>query len=237
MWRRRFWLDEDTPFPPVEYADAHGLLAIGGSLSRDRLLDAYRRGIFPWPAEEDAPLLWFSPDPRCVLYPAELRVSRSLRQRIRSGRFEVRFDSAFGDVIRACAKAPRDEAGTWITETMVDAYIDLHAEGHAHSVECWRDDQLVGGLYGIASDGVFCGESMFHRETDASKVAFVALVEHAAACGFRFVDCQLETEHLLRLGARNLRRAHFVTELAAAQQSGARWRDRTDAGGSESTES
>ena len=212
--RGPFWLDENLEFPPPELAGEHGLLAIGGDLSPDRLRAAYERGIFPWPWYEDQPMLWWCPDPRFVLHPGELHVSQSLEQRVRSDRFEFRLDTAFEAVMRGCAAAPRpDEQGTWITEEMVQAYVEFHRLGHAHSAESWRDGRLVGGLYGVALGGVFFGESMFHNETDASKVAFVNLVRQLEEWGFRLVDCQLETDHLARFGASGIPRPQFLEEL------------------------
>src|SRR5215211_7146247 len=172
------WLGMRTPFPPIAaaLAEPNGLLAAGGDLSADRLLVAYRSGIFPW-YSEGQPILWWSPDPRMVLYVDELRVSRSLGKRVRADAFDIRIDSAFREVIEACAQAPRDgQRGTWITPDIVRAYCELHRRGYAHSVEAWRDGALAGGLYGLALGRVFFGESMFARETDASKVALVHLV-------------------------------------------------------------
>jgi len=229
--RRRgpVWLGPRMDFPPVECAGPGGLLAVGGDLSPERLLAAYRRGIFPWPWSEAEPMLWWCPDPRFVLHPADLRVSRSLEQRIRSGRFEVRLDTAFEEVVDGCASTPRRDSGTetWITADMREAYIRLHALGHAHSAEAWRKGKLVGGLYGVALGAAFFGESMFHTETDASKVAFVRLVRQLATWGFRLVDCQLETPHLSRLGARGVPRKRFLAELAnslALPNREGRWR-------------
>jgi leucyl/phenylalanyl-tRNA--protein transferase len=216
--RRRgpVWLGLRHDFPPPECAGPGGLLAVGGDLEPGRLLAAYRLGIFPWPWAETQPMLWWCPDPRFVLYPDELRVSRSLEQRIRSRRFDVRLDTAFREVVEGCARTPRRDSGTetWITPEMKDAYVRLHELGHAHSAEAWRDGSLVGGLYGVALGGVFFGESMFHRETDASKVAFVRLVRQLAGWGFRLVDCQLETPHLRSLGARAVQRKRFLREVA-----------------------
>jgi len=217
-WRGPVWLGDDTEFPPVEHAGPGGLLAIGGDLAPERLLAGYRRGIFPWPWYEDEPMLWWCPDPRFVLYPADLRVSKSLAQRIRSGRFEVRLDTAFAAVVDGCATTPRPVSGTgtWITPEMKDAYVRLHELGHAHSAESWLDGELVGGLYGVAIGGVFFGESMFHLRADASKVAFVALVRQLEQWGFPLVDCQLETPHLASLGARAIPRPRFLAELEQA---------------------
>lgn len=208
-------LQSATFFPPVETAltEPNGLLAIGGDLSVERLLDAYRHGIFPWfnPGE---PILWWSPDPRMVLAPDEIRVTRSLAKRIRNGGFEVRVDTAFADVMRACA-APRNAAtGTWISSAMVAAYTRLHQAGYAHSVETWHHGVLVGGLYGVAIGRMFYGESMFSRESDASKVALVRLAQQLQRWQFGLIDCQMETAHLAGLGARTVPRAAFTARLA-----------------------
>jgi len=208
-------LPDTSFFPPLEtaLADPNGLLAMGGDLSLERLLDAYRHGIFPWfnPGE---PILWWSPDPRMVLVPGEVRISRSLAKRLRNADFELRVDTAFADVMRACA-APRDDAGsTWISPAMVAAYTRLFDAGYAHSVETWRDGQLVGGLYGVAIGRMFYGESMFSREPDASKVALVRLAQQLQRWEFGLIDCQMETPHLASLGARTLPRAAFKERLA-----------------------
>ena len=213
-WKGPFWLGGKLEFPPVALAGDGGLLAIGGDLSPERVLLAYRCGIFPWPWYEGQPMLWWCPDPRFVLCPAGIHVSRSLAQRLRSGRFDVTLDTAFADVVAGCAETERpDEGGTWITREMREAYERLHRLGHAHSVESWRDGKLVGGLYGIAIGGVFFGESMFFREADASKVAFVTLVRQLDAWGFRLVDCQMETGHLSRFGATTVSRSAFLQRL------------------------
>jgi len=205
-----------TPFfPPVEtaLAEPNGLLAMGGDLSVERLLDAYRHGIFPWfnPGE---PILWWSPDPRMVLVPGEVRVTRSLAKRMRNAGFEVRVDTAFAEVMRACAAPREGESGTWISPLMVAAYTRLHQAGYAHSVETWRDGQLVGGLYGVAIGRMFYGESMFSREPDASKVALVRLAQQLQRWGFGLIDCQMETPHLASLGACTMPRAAFIARLA-----------------------
>ncbi len=208
------WLRGDAPFPPVESArdDLGGLLAAGGDLSPRRLIDAYSRGIFPW-YSDDEPILWWSPDPRMVLRVDEFHVSRTLARRIRGADFEVRVNTAFEAVMRACA-APRDEQdGTWIQPEIIAAYVRLHELGYAHSVESWRDGALVGGLYGVAIDRMFFGESMFAREPDASKVALSHLVEMLRACGIPLIDCQQETAHLASLGAQPIARGAFVREL------------------------
>ena len=211
-----FRLAREPIFPPVHLAEPEGLLAVGGDLSPERLMAAYRQGIFPW-YEEGGPILWWSPEPRLVLFPFELKISRRLRRTIRQGRFETRYDTAFAQVIRACALVPRaHEDGTWITPEMQQAYIGLHELGHAHSMESWRDGRLVGGIYGVRVDRCFCGESMFHHESDASKVALAALVERLEREGVEVIDCQVATEHLLRLGARTIPRSQFLTFLGPA---------------------
>jgi leucyl/phenylalanyl-tRNA---protein transferase len=213
-----FRLGPDLIFPPPHLAEPEGLLAIGGDLSAERLLTAYRNGVFPW-YEDGGPILWWSPDPRLVLFPSELRVSRRLRRTLRSNRFEVRYNTAFAQVIRACAETPREhEDGTWITAEMQAAYIRLHKLGHAHCVEAWRDGVLVGGVYGVQVGRCFCGESMFHTESDASKVALVTLVERLEAEGVALIDCQVKSEHLLRLGAREIPRDEFLMHLSLGLQ-------------------
>jgi leucyl/phenylalanyl-tRNA--protein transferase len=209
------FLDPDEPFPPVEFAlrDPNGLLAAGADLSPERLIDAYERGIFPWFGDDD-PLLWWSPDPRMVLQAGELRVSRSLRRVIRSGRFVVTMDTAFPDVMAGCAQRRPEQDGTWITTEMTEAYQRLAALGFAHSVEAWIDGALAGGLYGVAVGRMFFGESMFTRVTDASKVAFVHLVRQLERWNVPLIDCQMSTHHLASLGAREIPRADFVREVA-----------------------
>jgi leucyl/phenylalanyl-tRNA--protein transferase len=214
------WLRAGDPpdaFPPVDTAltDPDGLLCAGGDLSPARLLEAYRRGIFPW-FSEGQPILWWSPDPRAVLYPAEFKVSRSLAKTIRNRGFTVTVDRAFGRVMELCADARLRPEGTWISPQMLAAYRRLHELGHAHSYETWENDRLVGGLYGIALGQVFFGESMFSLERDASKVALAALVRDMIARGGRVIDCQVASAHLERLGARSVPRRRFVRELAQA---------------------
>ncbi|MEP7328830.1 MAG: leucyl/phenylalanyl-tRNA--protein transferase [Betaproteobacteria bacterium] len=209
------WLDVDTPFPALDEAlvDPNGLLAAGGDLSPQRLIAAYRRGIFPW-YSGDQPILWWSPDPRMVLHVAEFQLPRSLRKRIRAGTFQTRFDTAFRQVIEQCAATPRaGQGGTWITSAIVDAYCALHELGYAHSVESWQHGQLVGGLYGIEIDRMFFGESMFAHATDASKVALAALVAQMQRRGIPLIDCQQETAHLASLGARPISRGMFAAQL------------------------
>jgi leucyl/phenylalanyl-tRNA---protein transferase len=211
------WLSDDdgAAFPPVNraLAEPDGLLAVGGTLSPGRLIKAYEHGVFPWYAEGQ-PVLWWSPDPRAVLYPAELHVSRSLRRRMRNAGIETRLDTAFDAVIRECS-APRDSGdGTWLTTDMIAAYTELHALGLAHSVESWLGGELVGGLYGVRLGRVFFGESMFSRTPDASKIALVRLIEQAAARGIVLIDCQIASAHLQSLGSRSIPRTEFIALLA-----------------------
>jgi leucyl/phenylalanyl-tRNA--protein transferase len=210
------WLGPHDPFPPVSRAlrEPNGLLAAGRTLSVPTLLEAYALGLFPW-FNEDEPVLWWSPDPRMVLRPAELHVSASLRKRLRRGGFDVRADTAFARVMRACAAPRAGHPGTWITGRMIAAYVRLHEAGHAHSVETWIDGKLAGGLYGVAIGRAFFGESMFASEADASKIAFVHLVRQLERWGFAIIDCQMKTSHLASLGAREIPRADFVAEIAA----------------------
>ena len=209
------WLPDEPVFPPLTRAlkEPNGLLAAGGDLSPTRILAAYRRGIFPWFAAGD-PILWWSPDPRMVLAPADLKISRSLGKTLRNANYEVRLDTAFGEVIQACAAAPRDgQAGTWITPEMEAAYVELHRLGYAHSVETWVNGQLAGGLYGIAIGHAFYGESMFARARDASKIALAHLCAHLKRCNFGIIDCQMETTHLASLGAQPILRTDFVARI------------------------
>jgi leucyl/phenylalanyl-tRNA--protein transferase len=206
-------LGSSPHFPHPEEAEEGGLLAVGGDLSPKRLLTAYAMGIFPW--YQRPPILWFSPDPRAVLIPGELRVSRRLRRTLRQGRFELRFDSAFEEVIRSCATTPRrGDAGTWITPEMIAAYCSLHDLGFAHSSEAWCDGALVGGVYGVSLGSGFFGESMFFRRRDASKVALTALAWQIEEWGFDLLDCQMHTDHLARLGASEWPRSRFLRALA-----------------------
>ncbi|MEZ4402923.1 MAG: leucyl/phenylalanyl-tRNA--protein transferase [Kofleriaceae bacterium] len=210
-----FRLDKRLVFPPVELAD-DGLLAVGGDLSVERLLVAYSQGVFPWYGP-NLPILWHAPDPRMVLFPDELVVNRSLRKTIRRQPYALRIDTAFAEVLDACAAAPRPgQDGTWLIPDMVVAYRTLHARGFAHSFEAWAGDELVGGLYGVSLGNCFYGESMFARAPDASKVAFAAAVAQLGAWGFELIDCQVHTDHLARFGAREIARADFMTRLTHA---------------------
>ncbi|MGH8263788.1 MAG: leucyl/phenylalanyl-tRNA--protein transferase [Steroidobacteraceae bacterium] len=218
------WLSDThdlTWFPPVETAlkDPDGLLAAGGGLSTERLLAAYRRGIFPW-YNAGQPVLWWSPDPRCVLYPEEFRLSHSLAKSLRNRGYSTRIDAAFADVIAACAEPRASGPGTWITADVAMAYGELHALGYAHSIETWHDSKLVGGLYGVVVGRVFFGESMFYRATDASKVALARLVEECRARSIELIDCQVSSAHLDSLGSRLLPRPQFtrLVELHTAAE-------------------
>jgi len=206
--------DPEQAFPPPHKAlsDPNGLLAFGGCLSPQRIINAYRQGIFPWynPGE---PILWWSPNPRLVLFPHKLNISRSLRKTLRKQQFEIHYDRAFELVMSACAAPRHENGGTWITKEMQDAYRNLHKLGIAHSFEAWQDGLLVGGLYGLAIGRVFFGESMFHNKTDASKIVFVHLVSQLAEWGYQLIDCQVSSEHLLSLGAEEISRADFQTRL------------------------
>ncbi len=204
----------DVRFPPVDRASPEGLLAVGGDLCTERLLEAYRQGIFPW-YNDDQPILWWSPDPRAVLFPDKLHVSRSLKRSLRSRVFSVTLDTSFWNVMKQCA-GPRPQypdGGTWITGDMLDAYTRLHELGYAHSVETWQEGRLVGGLYGVAMGGAFFAESMFTQVDDASKVALVRLVRQLQAWNFRLIDCQQFSPHVSRFGAEEISRADFITHL------------------------
>jgi leucyl/phenylalanyl-tRNA--protein transferase len=206
-------LDDGVAFPPVENAEPGGLLAVGGDLRPERLIHAYASGIFPW--YDEPPILWFAPERRMVLDPAAIHVSRRLRRTLRQGHFELTLDRAFRQVIQACAEAPRPgQHGTWIVPDMIDAYVELHELGLAHSCEAWRGKQLVGGIYGVSLGHAFFGESMFHRVRDASKAALVGLCWQLAAWDFPLFDCQLHTDHLETLGASEVGRDAFSAMLA-----------------------
>jgi leucyl/phenylalanyl-tRNA--protein transferase len=208
-----YQLSEDLVFPSAHLASKEGLLAVGGDLTRRRLLLAYSLGIFPWYSAGE-PILWWSPDPRLVLYPDELKVSRSLNKVINKGTFKVTVDCAFESVINDCARVRlENNEGTWIVDEMAKAYCSLHESGFAHSVEAWSNDRLAGGLYGVSLGNCFFGESMFTRVSNASKVAFVALVKHLRTLNFALIDCQITTGHLTRFGARQISRARYLDEL------------------------
>ena len=205
--------DDDCFFPPADRSDEDGLLAFGGDLSPQRLLNAYANGIFPW-YSDDEPILWWSLDPRLIIRPGEMKVSKSLRHRLKSGQYEVRIDTNFREVMLHCAQTPRkDQDGTWIVDDMVEAYCRLHELGYAHSFETYEDGVLVGGLYGLSIGKAFFGESMFHSASDASKVAFYHLHQFLLAHDFKLIDCQQETSHLKSLGAYTIPRDEYLEEL------------------------
>lgn len=209
------YLEENTPFPDVSLADEDGLLALGGKLSPERLMDAYHQGIFPW-FSDNQPVLWWSPDPRMVLFPENFKVSKSLKQTLKNNPFKITFNSAFAEVIKHCAHTKRKkETGTWITQNMQEAYLELHRLGHAVSVEVWEDETIVGGLYGIdlPDKKIFCGESMFHHVRDASKIAFYHLVQKLKENNYLLIDCQIHTRHLESMGAEEISRETFVSYL------------------------
>lgn len=211
-----FLLSSELLFPHPELAEEDGLLAVGGDLSEERILLAYSMGIFPW-YSQGSPILWWSPDPRLVLFPEELKVSRSLRQTIRKGTFSVTVDTDFDQVIRSCAAVhKREDGSTWITGRMIDAYNRLYRSGYAHSVESWQDGELAGGLYGVSMGRVFFGESMFAKKNDSSKVAFALLVHQLKEWDYRLIDCQVSTRHLIRFGAREVPRRAFLKMLKEA---------------------
>lgn len=224
------WLDRDSdptcfPDPVTALTEPPGLLAAGGDLSMERLLAAYSQGIFPW-YEQGQPILWWCPDPRAVLFPNELRISRSLKRSVRQGRFLASIDRDFRTVVESCARRDRGE-GTWITKEMSRAYSDLHEHGYAHSIEVWCDEEIVGGLYGVAIGKVFFGESMFSAVSDASKVALIHLVDRLKVDGFGMIDCQVPSPHLTSLGSRNISRDEFLTaveKLTCDSQVPARWK-------------
>lgn len=208
-----FSLSDQLIFPPPAYAEPDGLVAVGGDLGPDRLLLAYRTGIFPWFSPGD-PILWWSPDPRFVMKPQDIKISKSMKQVISRGTFRITYDQAFEQVISNCKSIPRDgQPGTWITNEMKRAYCHLHDLGYAHSVEAWQDDELVGGLYGVSLGGAFFGESMFSRVSNASKAAFIHLAQHLQTLDFSLIDCQMHTAHLESLGASNMDRDQFLTIL------------------------
>ncbi|CAL2056959.1 leucyl/phenylalanyl-tRNA--protein transferase [Tenacibaculum sp. 190524A05c] len=206
-----YWLGEHIEFPSHEYASKEGIIALGGDLSSERLIFAYQNGIFPW-FNEGEPIVWFSPEERMVLFPDDLKVSKSMRQVLRKSDFEITENKAFEEVILACKKIDRkDQDGTWITDDMFQAYMELHRLGYAKSIEVWNENKLVGGLYGVdLGNGVFCGESMFSKASNMSKVAFIHLVK---SCGYKLIDCQVHNDHLESLGANEISRAEFLEFL------------------------
>lgn len=221
------WLESgtDSSFPPLSLAEEDGLLAAGGDLSASRLLQAYQQGIFPWFNEND-PILWWSPDPRMVLFTDNIKISKSLKKTIRASSISLTLDHAFEDVMQACSLPRKDEAGTWIHQNMIDAYVELHQQGYAHSVECWQDGELVGGLYGVAIGKMFFGESMFSHVRDSSKLALVALCQQLSIWGFSLIDCQVYSNHLASLGAEQVDRDEFiqlVTSLCQQPQTDIVW--------------
>jgi leucyl/phenylalanyl-tRNA--protein transferase len=224
-----FKLDNTNGFPSVDYAveEPNGLLAFGGDLSVPRLVNAYQAGVFPWFGEDD-PYLWWSPDPRGILELDKFHASKSLRKTLKKENYRVTLNNNFLGVIHQCAKIPRKSVGlgqigqtnnqTWITMEMLEAYVNLHEAGHAHSIEVWNKEELIGGLYGVAVGGVFCGESMFHAKTDASKIALFALVEHMKRSNMTFIDCQMETPHLSSLGCETISRENFIQRLEVSSR-------------------
>ncbi len=212
-----YLLNELLMFPDPSEADEEGLLAIGGDLSSDRLLLAYQSGIFPW-YDEQQPILWWSPDPRMILFPSKFKVSKSLSKTIKNTKFKITFNTSFSEVIKNCSTIKREgQGGTWITQEMEEAYVELHKLGHAQSVEVWNQDALVGGLYGIdlPKQKIFCGESMFSTQTDASKVGFYYLVKHLQQKNYKLIDCQMHTDHLESLGAEEITRELFLQHLTS----------------------
>ena len=208
-----FYLTDEHIFPPPNLAEKEGLLAVGGDLSEDRLLLAYRTGIFPWYSDEE-PVLWWSPDPRLVIYPEEIRVSKTLKKMLKKNKFDITMDQAFEKVINACALIRTESnGGTWIGRAMIKAYCKLHESGYAHSVEAWYKGKLAGGLYGVSLGKSFFGESMFTRISNASNVAFVKLVEYLTQLSFDMIDCQVRTEHMIRFGAKEISRDLFLEQL------------------------
>lgn len=210
-----YWLSDELEFPHPKNANDEGILAVGGDLSVERMLLAYTYGIFPW-YNEDEPILWWFPNPRFVLYPNEIYISKTMRQVLRRGIFEIKMDTAFEQVIEHCAQTPRpDQDGTWLQPALRDVYIQLHRLGYAHSVEAWQDGKLVGGLYGVALGRIFCGESMFAHVSNASKACLITLVQYLEKQGFILIDCQVETEHLASMGGRSIAAADFWQHIEA----------------------
>ena len=218
-------LDADSPRfpnPNTSVEEPDGLLAVGGNLNPSTLITAYRQGIFPW-YQDDDPILWWSPANRCVLVPEQLHISKSLRRCLRQGQFRASTNEAFDQVVKACAAPRRGDTGTWIIDEMIAAYCHLHRLGHAHSVEVWVGDELAGGIYGVAVGRVFCGESMFSRHTNGSKVAMAYLCQWLVGQGFNLLDCQLNNPHLEKMGAQSMPREQYLSWLAAHRDSGLQW--------------
>ncbi len=205
-----YYLGPDPVFPPAENSDPDGILAVGGDLSPVRLIEAYSSGIFPWYSSE-TPIIWWSPDPRFVIYPDGVKISKSMRQVLKRDIFEIRFDTSFREVITACSGKRKHEKGTWITAEMIEAYVVLHKMGYAHSIEAWSEGRLAGGLYGVSLGGMFFGESMFSRESNASKAAFIVLADNLTRLGFDLIDSQVHTNHMESLGAFEMERDEFLT--------------------------
>ncbi|WP_247656528.1 leucyl/phenylalanyl-tRNA--protein transferase [Maribacter sp. MMG018] len=209
-----YFLTDELYFPPVENATSEGLLAVGGDLSAERLLLAYRNGIFPWYNDDDSIILWWSPDPRMILYPEKIKISKSMRKVIRDKKFRLTKNQCFQKVVEHCSTVKREgQEGTWITEAMQWAYLDLHKKGYAKSYEVWEGDELVGGLYGVDLGHVFCGESMFSLRSNASKFAFIELAKELQQKNYLFIDCQMYTDHLASLGAEEIARQEFISKL------------------------
>ncbi len=207
-----FELNETPLFPSASLADDSGIIAVGGDLTPERLIEAYAGGIFPWFSKKD-PIIWWSPDPRFVLFPDDLKISKSMKQVLNRNIYEIRFDTSFREVITACSLPRKKERSTWITKDMIEAYVKLHKIGFAHSIEAWRNEELLGGLYGISIGSMFFGESMFSREANASKAAFITLVKILKRLNFSLIDCQVHSDHLESLGAVNIPRHEFLKKL------------------------
>ena len=220
-----YYLGNEPIFPPVEESDPDGILAVGGDLSPRRLIEAYTHGIFPW-YSSNTPIIWWSPDPRFVIYPSEVKVSKSMHQVLKRKIFDIRFDTSFREVITACSGKRKHEKGTWIVPEMIEAYVNLHKSGLAHSIEAWHEDKLAGGLYGVSIGGIFFGESMFSRENNASKAAFIVLASNLQRLGFDLIDSQVHTNHMESLGALEIERSLFlkiVTESVKRETISGNW--------------
>ncbi len=212
-----FALGDEPFFPPAEYSDPDGILAVGGDLSPERLLEAYTHGIFPWYSSE-TPIIWWSPDPRFVIFPKAVNLSKSMKQVLKRKIFDIKFDTSFREVITECSGKRKHEKGTWITAEMIEAYVVLHKLGYAHSIEAWREGKLVGGLYGVSLGGMFFGESMFSRESNASKAAFIVLADNLSRLNFDLIDSQVHTDHMESLGAFEMDRDIFLSLVAVSVQ-------------------